>query len=392
MLKEITFVTQYFAPAWGYGGPPKILYTLAKELIKRGIKVNVVTTDVLDEGRNKSLKEVLDKIEIFRYRTLSNYAAYKTKLIFAPQILSHSKEIIKRSDLVLFSDLRAIINWQIYPYVIKRNIPYGIFAFGEIPYGDGIKSIIKKIFDAVWVHNFIINAKWLFAQTEHEKEMYKLYFGISGTESDLFPLPVDKIIKKPVKKQVEQLKKKLNITNNDKLITFIGRINYLKGIDILINAIEDLLHNDRNIKILIVGRDDGYLDSLLKLIPKDIKAQVIFTGPLYGIQARLIYCISSCFSITPRFYEETSSAAVEALSYGVPVVVTKETDIPFLSDYQGGFVVENNASAISDAIRKILYCSIQEKKQMGLEALRCIQDHFMVGKVTTELLQILTRN
>ena len=391
MLKEITFVTQYFAPAWGYGGPPKILYTLAKALIKRGIKVNVVTTDVLDEGRNNSLKEVLDNIKIFRFRTLSNYAAYKTKLIFAPQILRQAKEIIKRSDLVLFSDLRAIINWQIYSYVLKQNIPYGIFAFGEIPHGDGIKSIIKKIFDAVWVRNFIVNANWLFAQTEHEKEMYETYFGASKEIIKFLPLPVEKLIYKPSQQKIKEFRKNWDFKMNDKIIIFVGRINYLKGIDILLKSVENLLRNDNHIKLVIVGRDDGYLMTLLSSISPKLSKQIIYIGSLYNKELEIVFAVSECFVITPRFYEETSMASLQALASGLPVVVTNEAEIPYLADYQAGCIVENNPQKIEEAVKRIIYSSDIEKNFIKSAAKKCIDDHFSTEKVTKQLLQLISK-
>lgn len=391
MLKEITFVTQYFAPAWGYGGPPKVLYTLAKELIKRGIKVNVVTTDVLDEGRNKILYEVLDKIEIFRRRTLSNYAAYKTKLIYAPGILHQSKRIIERSDLVLFSDIRAIINWQIYPYVLKQKIPYGIFAFGEIPYDDGAKSIIKKIFDAVWVHNFIINAKWLFAQTEHEREMYETYFEAPKEIIKFLPLPVEKLIYKPSQQKIKEFRKNWDIRVDDKIIIFVGRINYLKGIDILLKSVENLLRKDNHIKLIIVGRDDGYLMTLLSSISSKLSKQIIYIGPLYNKEIEIAFAVSKCFVITPRFYEETSTASLQALACGLPVVVTKEAEIPYFTDYQAGFIVENNSQQIEEAVKKIIYSPNKEITFMSSETRKCINDHFSVEKVSEQLLQLISK-
>ena len=391
MLKEITFVTQYFAPSWGYGGPPKVLYTFAKELVKLGIKINVITTDVLDEGRNKILYEVLDKIEIFRSRTLSNYAAYKTKLIYAPNILDHSKQIIDKSDLVLFSDIRAIINWQIYPYVIKHKIPYGIFAFGEIPHGYGIKSIIKKLFDEIWVDNFVKNAKWLFVQTEHEKYMYKSVFGIVKERIDLLPLPVENLPNKPSQLLIKEFKNKWDIKSDDKVIIFVGRINVLKGIDILLNSVENLLKKDKRLKLVIVGRDDGYLKTLLSSISPLLKKQIIYIGPLYNKELEIAFSVSACFVITPRIYEETSMASLQALASGLPVVVTKEAEIPYLMDYQAGYIVENNTHKVEEAVKKIIYSSDMGKNFVKSEAIKCIDDHFSAEKVTKQLLQLISK-
>lgn len=389
MIKEITFVTQYFAPAWGYGGPPKVLYTLAKELVKLGIKINVITTDVLDEERNLILYEVLDKIEIFRSRTLSNYAAYKNKLIYAPNILNQSKQIIDKSDLVLFSDIRAIINWQIYPYVLKQKIPYGIFAFGEIPHGEGFKAQVKKTLDKLWVKDFVKKASFRFSQTIHEQKMFYDYFGIPLSSTQLLPLPVESKHIKVDKKLLEYYKRKWGIDDNDKVILYVGRLHLLKGIDLLISAVIPLLQRNPYLKLLIVGRDDGVEFYLKSLIPQKLRKNIIFTGPLYEKDVVCVYNIASCFVITPRFYEETSLAALEALSHGVPVIVSKQADIPYLEKYQAGYVVHNNSDSIKKAIMQILEKVKKNKTLIKKNAQRLISEKFSPTVVVQQMLSII---
>ncbi len=390
-MKKITVISSYFAPAWAYGGPPQVLFTLAKEFVKLGIAINVITTDSLGDSRNRLLHENIGGIKVFRFKNLSNTLAYRSNFFFARLKETDVEKILSDTDAVLFSDLRSIFNWQLYRYVKEKNIPYGIFAFGEIPYGGGIKSLVKKIFDVFWVRDFITNAKWLFAQTQHEKKMYGLYFGLSEKRIDLLPLPVEKSDEKPDWEKITKFRKKWGIKTDDKVIIFVGRINYLKGIDILINSCQNLLKSDSRIKLLIVGRDDGYLSKLKNIIKEDVKRQIIFTGPLYGQKVNLAYGISSCFVITPRFFEETATASLEAMIRGVPVVITKEAEIPYFWDYNGGFMVDNKLSDISYAINKILSFTPKEREETSNAARRCIQNHFMGEKVTKQLVEILLK-
>ena len=230
MIKNITLVTQYFAPAWSYGGPPRALFTLARQLINQGIKIKVITTDVLDENRNTILNETLDGIEIIRFKTISNYLAYKLKLIVTLKLWEKSKEIILQSDFVLFSDIRAIINWQLYSLVYNAKIPYGIFAFGEIPYEEGIKAQVKKIMDIFWVKDFVKKATYRFSQTVHEQTMFNVYFGIPIKDTQLLPLPIDFDQQQIDEDLFYKYKKKWGINSDDQVILFVGRLHYLKGI------------------------------------------------------------------------------------------------------------------------------------------------------------------
>src|SRR3990170_1216731 len=79
MTDRLLFITQYFAPAWGYGGPPIVLYRLTRELVNLGFSITVITTDSLDGRRQKSGKEIIDGVKVFRFPTVSNCLAYKLK-------------------------------------------------------------------------------------------------------------------------------------------------------------------------------------------------------------------------------------------------------------------------------------------------------------------------
>ena len=392
MIKNITLVTQYFAPAWSYGGPPRALFTLARQLINQGINIKVITTDVLDENRNTTLNETLDGIEIIRFKTISNYLAYKMKLIIAPHVLEKSKEIIQQSDVVLFSDVRAIINWQLYSLVYNAKIPYGIFAFGEMPYEEGIKAQVKKIMDIFWVKNFVKKATYRFAQPVHEQKMFFDYFGIPISSTLLLPLPVELNRQKVDNTLLNNYKKKWGINIDDQVILFVGRLHYLKGIDLIISAVTSLFRDNSHLKLLIVGRDDGEESKLHGFTSKELKNRVIFTGPLYEKEAIYAYSLASCFVITPRFYEETSLASLEALSYGVPVIVSRQADIPCLEEYQAGYVVDNDSDSIKKAVIRILEKVKKDKKQVKANSQRLISDKFSASQVAEKLSSMISRS
>lgn len=386
---RITFVTPYFAPAWSYGGPPRVLYLFAVELIRLGHTVTVITTDALNQNRNLYSFERLENISVYRFHTISNYLAFKQKIFYVPDLLHKTKEIISKSDIVLFSDLRTILNWQIYSFLNSKKIPYGLFPFGQIPYDNGFKSIIKRLFDLLWVRDFVNKATWRFAQTPHEQEMYGEFFDIPVAHTHLLHLPISTKKRMPSDKEITEFRKKLKIQKSDKLLLFVGRLHYLKGADILIHSVIPLLKKDKRLKLLIVGRDDGHENFLKSLVPKGLQAQIIFTGPLYGSEVEKVYYLASCFIITPRFYEETSTAALEALSYGVPVVTTHEASIPFLERYKAGKIVKNDVNQIRWAIS---YCLNEIKfhnEQIKIETKKLIQDHFTQKNVSKKLISFL---
>ena len=87
-----------------------------------------------------------------------------------------------------------------------------------------------------------------------------------------------------------KFRSKFNIAIDDKLVLFVGRLHEIKGLDLLIDAFNDLMHdenadleNGSSIKLAVVGPDDGYLSKLEgKIKEYSLEESVIIAGPLYN--------------------------------------------------------------------------------------------------------------
>lgn len=378
---KILIVTPYYAPAWGYGGPPRVLSIFARGLVKAGHSVSVITTDALSRQRNPVMVETMEKVKVYRFRTISNRLAYKQKIFYVPNLLSKAKKIVSNADVVLFSDVRSILNWQLFRFVLKTGIRYGVFAFGQIPYSKDWKAQIKRWFDLLWVNQFIGSASWCFAQTEHERDMYVRHFHIPRNKTRLVLLPVQLPDKVSITSVRNAYFSEFGIKPQDRLILFVGRFHYLKGVDILLKIVAPLIRKSGSLKLVLIGRDDGEEQRLRSMVPNDLDESILFPGALYGTSLAPWYRRASCFAFTPRYPEETSTAALEALSWGCPVVTTHQSEIPFLNVYNAG--IEANGVP---AIRKAIHMLLKTTKNMKKNATRLIRDKYRSDIVARELL------
>jgi len=97
------------------------------------------------------------------------------------------------------------------------------------------------------------------------------------------------------------------------LIVSMARLHAAKGLDTLIRAFARLSSSELGPHLAIVGWDDGMLRMLrTQVAPLNLKSRVSFCGPLYGKERIEAYVDADIFSLTPRFFEETSLAALEA--------------------------------------------------------------------------------
>lgn len=350
MKYKILHVIPYFAPAWGYGGPVKIVWEIARLSVEEGHEVSIFTTNVSGEkGQYLPVgEEIRNKLRIIRFangckwvENLNIWSPVGFYKLLAKEISSY--------HIVFLHEYRTLLNLYAYRLVDKYKKPYFLFAYGTLPRGEGWKKWAKLLFDIFWGRKVLQNALGVFAQTENERQEY-LHFGMPSSKIYNFPLMIDLREFKNLPTRISA-RKKFNLSPNDFVILYLGRIHKYKGIDLILEAVSRLKKMIPQLKLLIVGRDDGYLPMVKQLIiKKNINDYVKIKPPLYKEERLYAYSSADIFVLTPNFYEETSLAALEALACGTPVIITKQAEIPYLEDFGCGSIINYNLSELVDKI------------------------------------------
>ena len=386
-LIKLLIITPYFAPAWAYGGPPKVLHDLSKKLIQRGHKITTFTTNALEANQviRENYKNV-NGIEVYYFRNLSNWLAWNQKLFLPIGLRKMINRTMKGFDCVILQGFRNYINFVSYRYATKYKIPYVLFAFGSLPRNVGIKKIIKYIADFCFSRDMLKNASKLIAQNYHESMEY-LHFGASKEKIELVPLGIDLTEFQSLPRR-GTLRKRYHIKNEGKVVLFLGRIHKHKGLDILLQALSEL-KKEQDFKFVLVGRDDGYLSSVNKLITSlGLRDRTFFVGPLYGKDRLSAYVDADIFVLSSSMYEETPVAALEACATATPVIVTKQASIPWLEECQAGLAIDYDVHALKKALR-ILLQDDDLRKKMGKNAEKMIEQKFDWNIVVDRLERIL---
>lgn len=375
---KLLIVIPYYEPAWGYGGPPRVISIIARALAERH-QVTVCTTDVLDgQHRVTPLRETLGGVEIYRFPTWSNTLSWKTKIIIPRHYRKTLADVVKQHDVVLLSDFRHWLNAAVAPLLWRQHKPYLLAAFGQVQKPHDWKYPLKVVFDWLWGKRLVRQANLLIAQTQHEIQDYQT-LGANQAQMHVMPLMENR----PTAEELEQrgaFRKKYGLSATTKLLLFVGRINKLKGLDVLLRSVAQL-----KATLVIVGRDDGYVQQLNALIQQlGIGDRVIQTGPLYGADNAACYLDADYFVFAPTHYEETSLAAVRALSFGLPVITTPQAELPGLDESRAGFTVVNELSAIIDKLTEVLPNDTL-RAELSKNAKRLFTEHYEQSKVLAAL-------
>lgn len=163
---------------------------------------------------------------------------------------------------------------------------------------------------------------------------------------------------KKMEKEIQELKKKYKMKQEDFIIGSVGRIAQEKSFDELIKFTQKLIKDNKNIKLIIVG--DGPELNNLKELTKSLKIDknVIFTGKvkyeLMGAYYHLFDVVTS-FSTT----ETQGLTIIEALACSKPVLcINDESFRQMITNKYNGYLFKDGNDYIA-RIKEI----IKNKKQ-----------------------------
>jgi glycosyltransferase involved in cell wall biosynthesis len=318
-----------------------------------------------------------------RFPNVSNWLAYRLKIFLPVGMRRWLERHGGRFDVVHLFDARTLPNAWAAEVAVKQSVPFVVSVWGSLPRGDGWRSAIKARYDRRHGGFQLEHAAALLAQNEHEAEVYREY-GADASKVALWPLAVDP-------KDVAQLPQRgtfrasLGIPSDDAVVLFVGRIHELKGLELLTRAFASAWRREPRLRLVVVGRDDGYLPRLEALVDElGIRSRFTFAGPKYGKDALAAYVDADLFAITPTHFEETSLASLMACAAGCPVLVTDRCGVPWLEQYGAGVTVAHDVTAIARVLAELMSAP-EELAQMGKRARRLAEERFFLGRVTEQL-------
>ncbi len=192
-------------------------------------------------------------------------------------------------------------------------------------------------------------------------------------------------------KITSNLKNELKIMNS-KVILYVGALRDYKGLQFLINAFPKIKTKIKNAKLIMIGKGDQEL-KLRKLIEKlQIENDVLMPGFVTENELIKFYSIADVFVLpSPTLAEGFGLVAIEALSSGVPTIITSGAGISeVFKKYNIGEVVEpKNSLEIAERCIKII--KDKKKKKKIKKYMRKVRERFNWGTVSKGYLQMFNK-
>lgn len=336
------------------GGISKVVYDLSHKMVKEGNEVTVVT---YKDGDNVKYYENDKGVEVYRVDNYmirpNNFIDWIMQLNF--NMITKANEIMNKNGKF---DVIHAHDWLVAYSAKSIKESYNIPLISTIHATESGRN--NGIHDET--QRYINDSEWMLTYESSEVIVNSNY--MKNEVQRLFGLPYDKINVIPNGVNL-QLFSNVNIDydfrrqyamDNEKIILYVGRLVYEKGIQNLIAAMPKILERYHDSKLIICGRG-GMIDELREQVKYlGIENKVYFAGYCDSKKMQKMYKCADV-AVFPSTYEPFGIVAIESMLSGTPTIVSDvgglneiiEHGVTGMKSYAG------NANSVADSVLALLF-------------------------------------
>ena len=333
---KILNVNYTINPLTGAGSSQRT-FDFSQQLIKAGFACDILTLDVGNPPRS------LEGGKIIQVPALSK------RFPFPFLFLYKINAAVKAADVVHLMSHWVLLNAFTYLAIRLHRKPYAVCPVGSLPVF-GRSKFLKIIFNFVIGNRMIRNANARIAVTDGEVTQFEAY-GISKDKVVVLPNAIEEP-STPLSSPSD-FRKKLNLGDRP-FILFLGRLNLIKGPDLLLNAFIEIADEYPGYDLVFAGPDAGMLSELQSIATSSPQGQRIhFIGFIGGSDKFSAYQTAE-FLVIPSRHEAMSLVVLEAGIIGTPSLFTTECGLDDFAKQNLGWVAEPSVEALKSQLRLIL--------------------------------------
>ncbi len=346
---KICFVTPFFFPV--KGGVENHVLSVSEELIRRGHRVEIITSDSTKEGRLKKREEVYRGIQISRIKTWFHLGR------FSPVFPGVFRAVQKsNADIIHVHNYRHLTN--IIPLLTKKPC---VLTSHWPDYPRGLRNSVLDL-SIIFFDKTV--GWWLLKK-------YKKICAVVGPEGrwleEKLRVPRGRIVVTPngIPKQALQFQKKKR--RKEVIAIAIGRLHKSKGFDQIVH----IANGFSSVQFKIIGPDDGFRKILEAQIQKEQVKNIVLLGECTE-EVKQHWLKTADFLIHPSHYEAFGISVLEAMAKGTPVIVANTGGLPWVVGNAGLIFRDND----QNDLREKITCFVSNEKMRkayGIQAFKKAQ-------------------
>jgi glycosyltransferase involved in cell wall biosynthesis len=256
------------------------------------------------------------------------------------------KAQVAQFDIVLVHGIWALLNIIAAGIARDAHVPYVVVPHGSLdPFDLKKKKALKYILGPLFVRPFLSHSRVVRCTATTEATRLETFGG--NCKIEVLALPV----RRPdVPGSRDRFRRKLNIREDEFIFLFLSRINYKKGLDILIPALAEARRSHPEARLVIAGSGSNQYNALVRrwIEVHDLSQSVCLCGFLSGRDKQDAFAGSDCF-VLPSLNENFGMAIIEAMWEGLPSIISKHVYIG--GDIQdSSWICENTVESLAECM------------------------------------------
>ncbi len=370
---RILNVNSLIDPVLG-GGTAERTVQMTRALISRGHFADVLALDIGDGVRSQHLPSPAEFVIL---KSLNDrFQVPRTSIKWL-------RKLVAGYQVVHLMGHWSILNAMVAAAASLEGIPYVVCPAGALPVF-GRSRILKRFYNRLVGYKLIRQAKAHIAVTHDERQHFAEY-GVDLQAVHVIPngIDLDDYLEAPV--IADSVAKG---TPDAPYILFMGRLNFIKGPDLLLEAFASIEQEIPRFHLVFAGPDGGLLKTLRARVDSlALKSRVHFPGFLFGSRKVDAFRRATVLVIPSRS-DAMSIVVLEASACGLPVVLTDQCGFNEVQTIGGGIVVKTNAHSIADALRRLIALERDVLSGMGKKLRSFATSHYTWSSVIGQYIAV----
>jgi glycosyltransferase involved in cell wall biosynthesis len=355
-----------------------VVYELAKHLTKQGnYEITIVQPAHGSKLVDKFCSQWIDGLEVMFFP-----AFFLPNISYNIPLLHKEIKVLvklfhdKKCDIIQAVDYDYLTS--IAPIIVKKRCKTPIILTSDaLPgyswfYGDRFVDTIAKMY-TFSIGKRILNSydRVVFLYSKALEEVEK--FGVSRERAYVIPNGVD-VDKYSRSSGTDQLRAKLSLDDDEKVLLFVGRLAKVKRVEVLIALTKSLVNDGCKIRTVIVG--DGPSRRYYEELSKSLARNITFIGQVPHKEVSKYYNLADVF-VLPSLSEGLPTVLLEASAAGKPCVAT---DVNGVSDIvvhgKTGYLVQKSDVDGFKRYVRMLLDNESVLRRFGSNAAKFVKENF----------------
>ncbi|SFC68640.1 glycosyltransferase [Streptomyces aidingensis] len=342
---KVLHVVTLHTPTHDFGGPTRVALTLTRGLRARGDQALVTALgDRFDGG----MPDEVDGAPVKLFRARHVLPRFEVSGITSPAMLARAGRLVRSADVVHVHLMRDLVTLPVALLALRAGTPLVVQTHGMV---DATEKRVAKLVDALGMRRVLRRADALLHLTEGERDAVAEVTAPRPTAPGL----------RLVNGVPPQTEVRSGRVRRPPVVLFAARVQKMKRPQDFVRAIPAVLKEHPDARFQMAGPDTGAMAADLLALARDLGVAdaLEYLGPLPHEEVLRRMRAADVY-VLPSVFEPFAVSILEAMSVGLPVVITRTGGLgPEVAEAGAGRVLDlaeeaDNGEAVGRAVCELL--------------------------------------